>query len=82
MVCDIVILPDNQFARTCNITSRSRSGIGVNRLLPFTTQIESYRTARERSTPNWPWRKPQAALHGVYTRSDLSAPKGRLSWRP
>ncbi|MCB0711997.1 MAG: hypothetical protein KDD67_06675 [Ignavibacteriae bacterium] len=38
-------------------------------------------TAPEGSIPNWPWRKPQAALHG-YVLSDASALKGRLCWKP
>ncbi|MCB0712211.1 MAG: hypothetical protein KDD67_07765, partial [Ignavibacteriae bacterium] len=38
------------------------------------------RTTPEGSTRFWPWRKPQAALHGVYLLSDVSALKGRLSW--
>ncbi|MCB0712047.1 MAG: hypothetical protein KDD67_06925 [Ignavibacteriae bacterium] len=62
--------------------SRRRSGIWMTRPLTTPVHIESYRTAPGGSTHPWPWRKPQAALRGLYSLSDASALKGRLSWKP
>ncbi|MCB0713269.1 MAG: hypothetical protein KDD67_13135 [Ignavibacteriae bacterium] len=67
---------DNGFARECDITSLSRSVICLNRFLTTPFQIESYQTAPGGSAHPWPWRKPKAALHGLYSLSDASAPKG------